>query len=59
MCWSCSRTTPRSLPPAAHALEYRFDTQAVRWRLHEARAGDRAYRFRGDRWHMMEDDDDT
>lgn len=49
----------QKLPPATHTMEYRFDTQAVRWRLHEARAGDRAYRFRGDRWHMMEDDDDT
>lgn len=47
------------LPPAARFMEYMFDTQAVRWRLHAARAGDRTYHFRGDRWHRVEDDDDT
>ena len=47
------------LPPATRSMEYAFDTQAVRWRLHAARAGDRTYRFRGDRWHRVEEDDDT
>lgn len=47
------------LPPATSLMEYMFDTRAVRWRLHTARAGDRTYRFRGDRWHTVGDDDDT
>lgn len=44
------------LPPATNAIEYVFDEQAIRWRLHMARAGERTYKFRGDRWHMVDED---
>lgn len=47
------------LPPATHTVEYAFDARTVRWRLHAAHAGGRAYRFRGDGWSPKGEDDDT
>ena len=47
---------PDKLPAGTTGIMYRFDPDGVRWRLHSATAGESVYGFRGDGWHLLEDE---
>ena len=44
---------PEKLPPDVSELTYRFDSNAVRWRLNFALSNSKKYVFRGDKWILI------
>ncbi len=44
---------PEKIPPDIIEINYRFDTDSVRWRLNSAKSQNKKYRFRGDTWKVI------
>ncbi len=45
---------PAKLPAGTNQISYRFDPDAVRWRLYSALSGESAYRFGGGGWQLVD-----
>jgi len=41
---------PKKLPVGVREINYKFDVESVRWRLHKAKSKDKEFTFSGDVW---------